>query len=98
MAKPLWIISYDISCPKRLRKVHKYCATFGWQMQKSLYLFAFSRSEREKACHQLTELINLQEDKLLCLPFNVLEGSFHHVPESPLILIHDDPRLEGFVY
>ena len=98
MAKPLWIISYDISCPKRLRKVHKYCAKYGWQMQKSIYLLALTRSEREKACQHLTELINIGEDKLLCLPFSNLEGSFHQMPESPFILIHDDERLEGFVY
>ncbi len=28
--KPLWLLSYDIACPKRLRRVHKLCASQGW--------------------------------------------------------------------
>ncbi|KYN26265.1 hypothetical protein AUQ44_14300 [Vibrio cidicii] len=98
MNKPLWIISYDISCPKRLRKMHKYCSKYAWPLQKSVYLFALSRTEREKTCQRLLSMLDQQQDRLLCLPFTLLEGSFHQVPESPLILIHSDPRLTGFVY
>ena len=96
MAKPLWIISYDIACPKRLRKIQKYCAENGWQMQKSIYILALSRKERESACDELTEIIDLNEDKLLCLPFVNTEGSFHLMPENTIIMTFSDERLEGF--
>ncbi|MFY8299513.1 CRISPR-associated endonuclease Cas2 [Pseudoalteromonas sp. SS15] len=95
--KPLWLISYDISCPRRLKKVHKYCAKRGWPLQKSLFVMALTKAERQTACDYLVTLINKESDKLLCLPFTILEGSFHLMPQSPLMLIHSDPRLEGFV-
>ncbi len=98
MAKPLWLISYDICCPKRLKKVQKYCAKNGWTVQKSIFLFAWTRSEREDACSDLISMIEREEDKLLCLPFSTLEGSFHHTPPTPILFIHDDPRLTNFIY
>lgn len=98
MTKPLWMISYDVTCPKRLRKIHKYCSKYGWPMQKSLFLFALTRQEREDTCEQLIQLMDRKEDKLLCLPFNTAEGGFHLVPYDPVLLVHSDPRLEGFIY
>lgn len=98
MPKPLWVIGYDISCPKRLRRIHQYCATHGWSLQKSLYLFALSRTERKLTCDELIKMMNTHEDRLLCIPFSSLEGSFHLAPASDVHLIHDDPRLDKFVY
>ena len=97
MAKPLWIISDDIACPKRLRRIQKYCATNGWQLQKSIYIFALSRQEKQKVCKELVKMMEREEDRLLCLPFVNMEGSFHLLPENPMIVVHEDPRLEGFI-
>jgi CRISPR-associated protein Cas2 len=95
--KPLWLIAYDISCAKRLKKIHKYCAHRGWPMQKSIFLLALTKSERKVVCDYLIEQIDPNTDKLLCLPFTAVQGSFHLVPKSSIILIHSDQRLEGFI-
>ncbi len=98
MAKPLWLISYDISCPSRLRRIQKYCAAHGWALQKSLYVFALDRKERLETCAELTAMLEQEEDRLLCLPFSTPEGSFHLTPISDIVLVHDDPRLDSFVF
>lgn len=97
-AKPLWLIGYDVSCPRRLRRLQKRCAAIGWPLQKSLYLFALTRTERLRLCAELEELIDPQQDRLLCLPFEPIEGSFHLGPAGDVQLFHDDPRLQGFVF
>jgi len=97
MPKPLWIITYDICCPRRLQRIQKHCASHGWALQKSFYLFAFNRSEREAFCAKLIGMLDKKEDRLLCLPFSTPSGSFHIMPESDLLIIHDDPRLEGYI-
>ncbi|WP_021014795.1 CRISPR-associated endonuclease Cas2 [Prodigiosinella confusarubida] len=98
MSKPLWLIGYDITCPKRLRKMQRRCASQGWALQKSLFLFALTVPERQALCRELQRLINPEEDRLLCLPFDTPSGSFHLGPRSDYLLIHSDPRLNDFVF
>ena len=43
-------------------------------------------------------LIEPEQDRLLCLPFSVVEGSFHLGPRGPVLLFHDDPRLADYVF
>lgn len=78
--KPLWLIGYDISCPRRLRRMQRRCADAGWPLQKSLYLLPLTSEERLALCDELKELIDPDQDRLLCLPFAVAEGSFHLDP------------------
>lgn len=98
MPRSLWLISYDICCSRRLRKVHRYCATSGWQLQKSVFVFELSPNERIALCSELEQLVDTQQDRLLCLPFETPQGSFHLGPPSQLLLAMADPRLEGFVF
>jgi len=97
MLKPLWIIGYDIVCPRRLRKIQRRCAAQGWALQKSLYLFALDSNQRQELCQELKNLIDPQEDKLLCLPFDTPTGSFHIGPRNDVLIVHTDPRLAEFV-
>lgn len=98
MPRSLWLISYDISSPKRLRKMHRRCAAIGWQLQKSVFVFELTSTERQTLCRELAQLIDARYDRLLCLPFDTPPGSFHHGPTSNLLLVQADPRLEGFVF
>lgn len=97
MPRSLWLISYDISSPKRLKKMHRRCAGEGWQLQKSVFVFELSPHERHTLCAELEQLIDATEDRLLCLPFDTPPGSFHRGQPSHLVLALADPRLEGFV-
>ncbi|MBQ4676644.1 CRISPR-associated endonuclease Cas2 [Aeromonas hydrophila] len=96
--KPLWLIGYDISCPRRLRRMQRRCAEAGWPLQKSLYLLPLTSAERLALCDELKALIEPELDRLLCLPFSVVEGSFHLGPRGPVLLFHDDPRLADYVF
>ncbi|WP_429089341.1 hypothetical protein [Aeromonas veronii] len=51
--KPLWLIGYDISCPRRLRRMQRRCAEAGWPLQKSLYLLPLTSAERLALCDEL---------------------------------------------
>ncbi|WP_053062603.1 CRISPR-associated endonuclease Cas2 [Photobacterium aquae] len=98
MNKPLWLISYDIACPKRLKKVYKVCSTEGWALQKSVFVLSVSRAKKEALCTQISEMIDEQEDRLLCIPFSIPEGSFHLGNKEDWLVIHSDERLDGFVF
>lgn len=95
--KPLWLIAYDITCPRRLRRMQRRCTQEGWSLQKSLYLLPLTKEERLALCDDLKALIDPEEDRLLCLPLEDAEGSFHLGPRDPIQLFHDDPRLTKFV-
>ncbi|WP_298943926.1 CRISPR-associated endonuclease Cas2 [uncultured Psychromonas sp.] len=97
-SKPIWLISYDVSCVKRLRKIHKICSSEGWALQKSVYLFCINKAERLSLCAQLNDILNEKEDRLLCIPFLPNEGSFHNGKSEKWLLIHSDPRLEGYIF
>lgn len=97
MDKPLWLISYDVSHPKRLRRIYRYCSQYGWPLQKSVFVFALNKAEKAQACQELIDLLDSDEDKLLCIPFNPTAGSFHLMPPTDLVIAHDDPRLARFV-
>ncbi|MEZ8613784.1 CRISPR-associated endonuclease Cas2 [Vibrio sp. 10N.222.51.C8] len=97
MAKPLWLISYDVSCPKRLRSVYRYCAAHGWALQKSVFVFSGQLKEKETICQTLLELIDQENDRLLCLPFIPSENSFHIGKRDEWLIVHSDTRLEDYI-
>ena len=59
-----WIIAYDISCPKRLLKVHRHLCKHALPLQNSVFLLQGSQEDYQ-ICHQeLMHLIHLKEDNL----------------------------------
>ena len=46
----LWLVGYDIRCPRRLKRVHHYLAARAWPIQKSIFLLP--TSEGEQAVHE----------------------------------------------
>ena len=100
MDKPLWIVSYDIACPKRLRRVYKLCGELGWALQKSVFVLALTKAERLQFCAKVKKLLQPEQDRLLCLPFCPNEASFHwgEQGEASWLFVHDDPRLQGYVF
>ncbi|MBO1270816.1 CRISPR-associated endonuclease Cas2 [Shewanella sp. 4t3-1-2LB] len=95
--KPLWLLSYDISSPKRWRKIHRCIGSFAWPLQKSVFVAALTPVQRRALCGELAELLEPAEDALLCLPFDTPPGSFHWHPSSDIIILPDDERLQGFI-
>lgn len=98
MNKPLWLVSYDIACTKRLRRVHKFCASKGWGLQKSVFVLAALPNERQAWSQKLAAMIDAEQDKLLWLPFMPNGQSFHLGKKDEWLIVHDDARLNGFVF
>jgi len=62
-----WHLSYDISDPRRLRRVGKLALEFGERVQKSLYLCALSPEQNEALLRELKR-ITTAEDRLMLRP------------------------------
>ncbi len=63
-----YIVAYDISDPKRLRKVATTCEDFGLRKQFSVFLCRLSPTDMVKLRNRLYDLIDLQKDQVLFVP------------------------------
>ena len=61
-------MAYDVSHPKRLRKVATTCEDFGVRKQFSVFLCRLSATDFVRLRSRLYELINLEEDQILFIP------------------------------
>jgi len=72
-----YIIAYDISDPKRLRRVHRTMRGYGDPLQYSVFRCILSPSERILLHEALTPIINHREDQVLFIKLGPADG---HVP------------------
>jgi CRISPR-associated protein Cas2 len=63
-----YLVAYDISDPKRLRKVATTCEDFGLRKQLSVFLCRLSTTDMVKLRNRLYDLIDLQKDQVLFVP------------------------------
>jgi CRISPR-associated protein Cas2 len=63
-----YIVAYDISDPKRLRKVAATCEDFGYRKQYSVFLCRLSATDFVRLRSRLYDIINLSEDQVLFVP------------------------------
>lgn len=63
-----WLVCYDISDPKRLRKVALACEDFGVRKQLSVFLCRLTATEFVKLRTRLHGLIDHQADQVLFIP------------------------------
>jgi CRISPR-associated protein Cas2 len=62
------LVCYDISNPKRLRKVAKTCEDFGYRKQYSVFLVRVSATDFVRLRSRLYDIIDLNEDQVLFIP------------------------------
>jgi CRISPR-associated protein Cas2 len=62
------IVAYDISNPKRLRKVATVCEDFGVRKQYSVFLCRLSATDFVRLRSRLYDVIHLEEDQVLFIP------------------------------
>lgn len=60
-----YLVCYDISDPKRLRKVHKCMQGFGDGLQYSVFVCELSAKEKVQMEAKLSELINHKADRVM---------------------------------
>jgi CRISPR-associated protein Cas2 len=63
-----YLVCYDISDPKRLRKVASTCEDFGYRRQYSVFLCRVSATDLVRLRTRLYDIIDLSEDQVLIIP------------------------------
>lgn len=76
-----WLIAYDISCPRRWRRVYRLARERGWRLQYSLFWADIDRRGAERLAAALTPHLDLREDdvRLYFLP----DGAFVRMAGPP---------------
>ena len=64
------IIAYDISDPRRLRRVAKRLEAAAVRVQKSVFVFVGSRQELDDVTDDIMQLIDVSEDRVQVWPVN----------------------------
>ncbi len=75
----LFIISYDISEPKRWRRVFRLMKGYGEWLQLSVFQCRLGRMRALQLEAELRDLINQQEDHILILDIGPAEKVMPHV-------------------
>ena len=63
-----YLICYDVSNPKRLRRVAKACEDYGYRRQLSVFLVRVSATDYVRLRARLYDAIDQQEDQVLFIP------------------------------
>mgnify|MGYP002780356176 CR=1 FL=1 len=63
-----WLVCYDISNPKRLRRVATACEDFGRRKQLSVFLVRVSATDIVRLRNRLYDIIDLKQDQVLFIP------------------------------
>ena len=69
-----YIVSYDITNPRRLQKVHKVMKGFGQHIQYSVFRCDLSDVDKVRMKARLSGLINHKEDQVLIIDLGPMEG------------------------
>lgn len=65
---PLTLITYDIACPKRLRRVAAQCEKFGERVQESVFLAELEPAELKSLMAGLAKIIRPALDSVHYTP------------------------------
>lgn len=64
----LYLVSYDITEPRRLNRVARLLLDHGWRVQYSVFLGEWTATGRDRLLERLEDLIERREDDLRCYP------------------------------
>ena len=70
----LYIVSYDISDPTRLRQVHRKMKAYGDKLQYSVFLCEINDKEKNRMISTLTTIIKHNDDQVLIIPLGPPDG------------------------
>ena len=75
----LYIVAYDISDPKRLRRVFKTLKGYGEHLQLSVFRCDLSASQRLQLAAKLRHTIEHSEDQVMFVDLGPSEGRSHSI-------------------
>lgn len=64
----LRIVAYDISNPRRLKRVAKCCESFGIRIEKSVFESHLGNERFKEFWEKLCSIADLKEDSLIAVP------------------------------
>ncbi len=76
-----WIVAYDVTCPKRWRRVHGRLGEVGFRLQYSLFWLPLGSGAGHALADQMAGLIDRRDDDMRFYPF----------PEGAAARIHGLP-------
>lgn len=77
-----YIVSYDISDPKRLRKVYKAMLGFGEHVQLSVFHCELAKADLVRLKSKVGKIIKNAEDQVLLIDIGPAEGRAREVISS----------------
>ena len=75
----LYIVAYDISDPKRLRRVFRTLKGYGEHLQFSVFECDLTASQRLQLAAKLGETIEHSQDQVMFVDLGPSEGRFHSI-------------------
>lgn len=78
----LYLVTYDIADPKRLRSVFKIMRGYGDHLQYSVFRCELSDKERFEMIEELEDVIHHDEDQVLLVPLGPARGELEQNIES----------------
>ena len=78
----LYVIMYDISNPKRLRKIFKIMRGFGDRLQLSVFRAELTAKERVQLIMKINPVIHHKEDQVLIIPIGPAGGEIEKEIEA----------------
>ncbi len=92
-----YIVTYDISDPKRLRQVFKLLKGYGEHLQLSVFRCDLTKMMLARMKAELNEVIHAQNDQVLIIDVGPTEGRGEEVFESLGKAYVDDGRKPNVV-
>ncbi|MGH7038205.1 MAG: CRISPR-associated endonuclease Cas2 [Stellaceae bacterium] len=65
MAEPLYLVAYDVTSPRRWRRVYRLLQGYGEWVQLSLFQCRLDRFRRRRLESELAQLIDMRRDRVL---------------------------------
>lgn len=68
MSEQRWLVCYDIACPRRLARTHRWLSRRAVALQKSVFVAIWDATARREALAALGARIDPREDALTLIP------------------------------
>lgn len=72
--RKLYLVTYDIADPGRLRRVYQLMRGYGDHVQLSVFLCEMSAKERAQLRSRVEELVHMREDQVLFVDLGPADG------------------------
>lgn len=87
-----YLLSYDISNPRRLREMHKIAKAFGRPLQYSVFACLLRREDRVRLAASVEALIDTRRDRVIILDIGTVPDRESWIPPMQVFGYQDVPQ------